>query len=56
MGAGMPVLRIASTIEPLEKNVRSSGYWLAISRRTRSMYSKLLILCDSFSSTWMVAV
>ena len=25
MGAGMPMLRMASTIEPLEKNVRRSG-------------------------------
>ncbi len=45
------MLRIASTIDPLEKNVRSSGYWVATARRTRSIYSKLPILCGSFSST-----
>ena len=35
---------MASTMEPLEKNVRISGNWLAISFCTRSMYSKLLEL------------
>ncbi len=30
MGAGMPILRMASTIDPLEKNVRTSGYCSAI--------------------------
>ena len=29
MGAGMPMFKIASTIEPLEKNVRISGYCLS---------------------------
>ncbi len=52
MGAGMPMFRMASTIEPLEKNVRSSGIAGRRSRaRIRSMYSKLPVLCESFSST-----
>ena len=42
MGAGAPIFRIASTIDPLEKNVRRSGYLLEIWRRSRSIYSKLL--------------
>ncbi len=42
IGAGMPEFRMASTMEPIEKKVRMSGYWLAISFRTRSMYWALL--------------
>ena len=52
----MPEFKMASTIEPLEKNVRISGNWLAIAFCTRSIYSKLLSRCGSFNSTWTVAV